>query len=495
MLSTMRSKVSGIFAKTLMMFLIITFAVWGIGDVVQGGASPNTIIKVGDSSITQQEFARQMQDIQRNAGDSIPPEILNSDMLRQQVLQRMVEDRLVEITAQDLGIVVGTDLIAKHTKQNLLFQNVNGSFNAQAFEAFLRESQLNETAYRQKVNKDMVRNLYMSSADLDQINLPASYLKLKSLSLGEQRRAKIITIAASSGSKAEEKDVIAYYDEVKESLYMRPETRTVHYAVISKASIEKATKGDTSGVAVEELGYTVEDTVAAGKSVADALSAANLDATSHTLSNVTLEDGKNALESTAIAEGFKLDEGEASGLMSDNEGTYFMVTVSDIVPASPKPFESVRDDVAGRFHAEKGAEMAKEKAIDLKTKLNSDDTLEAKVKTVQAAGAQLHDSPLLNRPGTATTSVKDVPDGLVRGIFSASQGDVVGPVQLASGGYALAIVSEIKVPKDAQEPDAATKTAMIGEMNNTIGNLWLNALTKRYDVKQVGSFTAQQPQE
>ena len=52
MIDKMRSKAASWVAKILAFFLILSFAVWGIGDVVRGPVIGNVIAEVGNSEIT-----------------------------------------------------------------------------------------------------------------------------------------------------------------------------------------------------------------------------------------------------------------------------------------------------------------------------------------------------------------------------------------------------------------------------------------------------------
>lgn len=488
MLSTMRGTVSGIFAKTLMMFLVVTFAVWGIGDVVRGGAAPNALVSVGDSTITTQEFAREMQHIQRNAGNSIPPEMLNSEAMRQQVLQRMVGMRMGEVAAHDAGFAVGDDMIANQTRLNPAFRNEKGGFNPQAFEAFLRGTQQTEAVYRQQVSKDTLYSIYTSSVDLDQLTIPDSYMSLKELVQNEKRGAKLITISAQSAADADEDALKEYYEQTKDR-YMQPEKRSFTYAVISKASIDAAIKGDETGAALEDLGYAVDDAVAAGSTMQKALSDAKLAANVHTLT-ASAGAGKSPVEQAVVEQGFTLEEGESSGLLSAKDGTYFMVSVDEITSATPKPYASVKADVAKQYQVEKGAEASREKANELKAELNGADSIAAQVKLAQDKGASVRDTGLLAREGN-----KDVPDAMLRGLFDADKGDVIGPVALKNGDFAIAILSDISVPNEAPQVNAATKEQLTTGLSGSVYALWANDAVKRYEVRQIAGMPGTQAQE
>ena len=67
MLETIRKRTTSWVVKGLLLLLVLSFAVWGIGDIFRGGREA-TIAKVGDTKITSdqlsREFRREMDRIQ-----------------------------------------------------------------------------------------------------------------------------------------------------------------------------------------------------------------------------------------------------------------------------------------------------------------------------------------------------------------------------------------------------------------------------------------------
>ena len=60
MLEALRKSVSGILAKILIALLIVSFAVWGIGDMVRSYGR-DVVAQVGDRSISAGEFRQAYQ--------------------------------------------------------------------------------------------------------------------------------------------------------------------------------------------------------------------------------------------------------------------------------------------------------------------------------------------------------------------------------------------------------------------------------------------------
>ena len=91
MLNVLRQKAGSWVVKVLLLLLVVSFAIWGIGDVFFGGVQNPTVAKVGGSEISAGElseaFNRSLNDLQRRLGSSIDREQAIRLGLMQQSLQ------------------------------------------------------------------------------------------------------------------------------------------------------------------------------------------------------------------------------------------------------------------------------------------------------------------------------------------------------------------------------------------------------------------------
>ena len=65
MLDIIRNLVSSIFGKILLAIMVLSFALWGVGDILSSGNS-QLAAKVGNEKITLDEFYREFQDVVKN---------------------------------------------------------------------------------------------------------------------------------------------------------------------------------------------------------------------------------------------------------------------------------------------------------------------------------------------------------------------------------------------------------------------------------------------
>jgi peptidyl-prolyl cis-trans isomerase D len=99
MLDTMRASAGGFAAKILLAFLVLSFAIWGVGDMVRHPGRNIAVAKVGGHKISvetfQNELQKQSEKLKNALGGKFSPEMLKSIGLPQQVLQGLVNDELL----------------------------------------------------------------------------------------------------------------------------------------------------------------------------------------------------------------------------------------------------------------------------------------------------------------------------------------------------------------------------------------------------------------
>ncbi len=107
---TASSKWLGRLVLTVIMgFLIISFAIWGIGDIFRGGVN-RTVAKVGSTSISADEyrnaFNTELQRIQRQVRRVVTAEEARAFGLDRELLNRKIDEAALTQKAQSLGLAI-----------------------------------------------------------------------------------------------------------------------------------------------------------------------------------------------------------------------------------------------------------------------------------------------------------------------------------------------------------------------------------------------------
>jgi peptidyl-prolyl cis-trans isomerase D len=456
---------------------VLTFVLWGIGDILQPGV-PKYAAKVGRETVTVNEFqlyrtqvARQLQNIGMQGVDA--------SKLEAGVLRQLIQEKLTLVALNSMGLFVNDELLAKSLRAIPDFKKADGSFNKAAFEASLRAQQINEAIFLSQVRKETANQFLADSLSMDDAIPPASVRALDALSDGEMRDAVLITIPAGSAAEPSEDDIKAYYESNKQLAYLEPETRTIEYVALSTSEIDKlvadsvtpdmvkqamASAGETTEAdikkrlqseqrdqVIRDLSNTIEDELAAGNSIEQALAKAGISATPRTLNNVTAEDAKASTDDaakTAAEQGFNLIEGEMSGLITTPKGVPLLETVKSSTAANPKPIDAVKADVIRRVAKVQARDAARTKAMTIKEALGKEPNWQAATANMDVSTRTVSRIARPSADGKpASAKPSGVPVSMQSAIFERGIGEVAGPLVLENGDQLLGLVTAAHLPK------------------------------------------------
>jgi len=243
MIDKMRSKAASWVAKILAFFLILSFAVWGIGDVVRGPVSGNVIAEVGNSEITRSEFSNQIRNlmttVRRQFGNNFDLKQAKQLGLVDQTVNQMINSRLLKLEANKLGLTAGEDLIRQNIFEDPRFKQ-NRQFNRNAFQRFLQQESLTEATYvsllKNDITKQQIINIIRSSTHSPKVLLNNIY-KYQN----EKRIAEVVFIPnqkSSSIKKANETEIFNYYKK-HSKLFKTPEYRSLSAIFLDPKEVAK----------------------------------------------------------------------------------------------------------------------------------------------------------------------------------------------------------------------------------------------------------------
>ena len=176
MLNVLRQKAGSWVVKVLLLLLVVSFAIWGIGDVFYGGAQNPTVATVGSSEISAGELAdafnRSLNNLQQRLGSTIDREQAIQLGLMQQALQDLITRRLIDLRAREMGLTVADDTLRQLVTEDPLFHSA-GQFDRDRFEQLLRANGMTEQGYLASLRQDVVRSTLTASL-AGPVSVPAS---------------------------------------------------------------------------------------------------------------------------------------------------------------------------------------------------------------------------------------------------------------------------------------------------------------------------------
>ncbi len=352
----------------LFSLLILSFAVWGIGDIFRGGGQAQVVAEVGETAIDQRDFAnelsREVANLNRRLGTQLSGQQVRAFGIPQQVLSQMISRAVLDEKARRMGLLVTDEQMRGEVIENPAFQDSAGNFDCNRFATFLRQLGMSEQGYMAQVSDDTKRQ-QLVGAVIDGAAAPTSLAERVFIYREERRVADYVDIAQSSFEDlgtpeedalqkvydeangrfmkpsyksvsmvfmnlAEAASKIAVADdrlieafEARKAEFYQPERRSVSQAVLpdeasAQALVDKLAEGGDFATVVEEV---------TGRAPVD-------------LGQVTQDDLPGEL-STAV---FALDEGQVSAPVQSALG-WHVLKVSAIEPAKEADFEEHRDEL------------------------------------------------------------------------------------------------------------------------------------------------------
>lgn len=159
MLQAIRSKSASIVVKAMAGLLIISFAAWGIEDMIANRATDLSVATVGARDIDPSEFeyelSRETQRLRQTLGGQLTEEQLVGLGVGNAVLQRMINDVALSEKAQSMGLLVSDDQVTRAIHTDQAFQGFDGKFSRTRFNEMMRANGYPEQVYIERVRSDI----------------------------------------------------------------------------------------------------------------------------------------------------------------------------------------------------------------------------------------------------------------------------------------------------------------------------------------------------
>lgn len=419
MLDTLRKGASTGPAKVLFILLILSFGIWGIGDVVRGVGGSTAAITVGDVEVPPGEvravFQQELDRLRRTLGPDMTAERARELGLLDAAIAQVARDAVVRAAAQDLGIVVSSTELRRQLEQIPAFRNAQGQFDRTLFARVLQQNNLSEEAFLQSLERDMVRDALLVGPVSGAV-APAPVVAPLVAFQNEEREATAVFIDASAQPLPPVPDdagLQSLYDENIDA-FTAPEYRGLTALVVRPADL--ADQLDVSDEAVAEayeqridefrtpeqrvVQQVLVDDEAAAQAVADAAKGgATLAAAAEQAGAGAPIDlgavGRDALPGEAAEVVFGLEAGSVSAPVQTPLG-WHVFQVSEVRPPQTQPLEAVRDQVRQRLAQDEAVDALYDVTAQIEDALGGGATLE---EAAQQAGLPLTTIQAVDRQG------------------------------------------------------------------------------------------------
>ncbi|MFV3128706.1 SurA N-terminal domain-containing protein [Niveispirillum sp. KHB5.9] len=483
MLQIIRSTAGSWVVKILFVVLIISFAVWGIGDITKGAQTG--VARVGDRNITPQEldqaYRTEFNRMKQMVGPEFSEEQARQFGLRDRALEQLIQKELLALAADDLGLRIADDTVRAEVLKVPAFKDSFGNFDANLMRALLQQNGLSEAGFVEDVRGDMARSDLIGA-----VTAGASSSKTLADALYryrfEGRTFEIVTIpyGAMPAAPSPDQATLEAFHKEKGVRYTAPEYRTLNVALIEASSLTKDVEvtdellkeyydghaGDYITPEKRSISQAVfPDKAGADKALAEVNAGRKIDdvAKAAGVEAVTLEDvQKDGLPAELADPAFTTAEGKSGGPVESAFG-FHIFTVTKVQAGGERTLEQVKDEVAAKVRQDKAVEKMFELSTKLEDELAGGTPLTEAAHTVGARIVKLEkiDNRGANAAGVAQGTGLPEVDKIVASGFTVAEGQT-GSVEEAGSDAFFAVQVEAVLPA-ALKPLDEVKSVVLGD--------------------------------
>jgi peptidyl-prolyl cis-trans isomerase D len=444
----------------IMGFLVISFAIWGIGDIFRGFGR-NSAITVGDTEISldrlREYYTDQLRQFSRQLGRPITPEQVRSLGIDRQVIGRLVAETTLDEQAKALGLGISNADIAQRITSDPAFRGPGGQFDRMRFEQLIRDAGYNETRFVDAQRSVMLRRQIVQGL-AGELQIPTAAMTAVNQFRNEKRAIEYLALTAAQAGDlpAPTPDQLSAYFDAHKVLFRAPEYRKITLLPLSPAALaepdavsdadakqyydqHKSEFGTPEKREVKQIVFTNgEDAKAAreridkGESFADLAKARGLKPSDTDLGMVTKRE---IIAPTVADAAFSLKTGEISQPVEGAFGTV-LVTVGNIEPGTQQSYE----EAAPQIKRQIAESRAKTRIDGLRDKIEDE---RAAGSTLAEAGSKLGlnarviDAVDRSGRGPDGNPVANLPQqpNVVAAAFASDVGADTEALQLPGGGY------------------------------------------------------------
>ncbi|MDN4038592.1 SurA N-terminal domain-containing protein [Massilia sp. YIM B02443] len=377
----------------LLVIIVPSFVFVGLESYQSGDAGAG-VATVDGKKITQQEWEeaqrRQIDQARQMMGPQFDQKMFETAEAKQTILNNLVGERAIDAELNRAQLTVGDQALAKYISNIQIFRKPDGSFDKEAYQAWLASQGMTGPMFDQRLRRDMavqhlagsiqatafaprtvttrLSNINDQQREVQELQFPiATYLpqvkvtdemvkayydkNAQMFQIPEQVKAEYVVFDSSTVEgqvQVSDAEVLDYYNKNLKA-YTTPEQRTASHILINLARDAKPTDQAAAKAKAEAVLAQVRANPANFAEIAkresqdpgSAQAGGDLGVVEKGLFVKPVED--------AI---YGLKEGETSGLVQSEFG-YHVIKVTKIVPSTQKSLDAAKEQIAADLKKQK----------------------------------------------------------------------------------------------------------------------------------------------
>ncbi len=417
----------------LALLIVPSFVLVGVSGVKLFGEDANTIAKVGNYPLTQQEWENaqrnQLDRMRQQMGKQFDQKLFDTPEFKQNILDQLIAQRAMNAEIQKAHLTVSDAKIQQTVLAQLpMLVKADGTFDKEQYIQILANQGMNVNMHQSQLRNELTLEQVSSGIELSAF-VPRTVAKAISDFGAQEREVQELALPVSQflpNVKVTDEMVKAFYDK-NAKLFEIPESAKIEYVVLNADSLASQVTVSDEEVASyyksNEKRFTEQESrrashililgdkdKAAAKAKAEAILA---DIRKNPADFAKIAKAKSEDPGSAEKGGdlgvlqkgvfvkpveeaiLKLKQGEISGLVESDYG-YHIITVTELKPTHVKPLDEVKGDIAAEIKKQKAAKLYADMSGDFTDIVYTQyeslkpaaDKLKLKIETVEGVGRQ-----------------------------------------------------------------------------------------------------------
>ncbi len=389
------------FTQLFLVAITVPFALFGIDAYFQNSGASEAVATVGKRKITVVEFdnaVRQQTEVMRQRmGDAFDMAMIETPVFRSSVLDRLINERVLEEAIADGRFVVPDAYIQDTIKTTEQFQE-NGQFSMRLYQALISGQGMSPAAYEYKIRKDLEKRALMYPV-AGSVKVPAALAAnwvvleeeertVSAWVLDSKERATAVKLADDAAKKfydantkrfeqpeqvkleylvlsaeelaakvtVSEEEAHKWYDEHKKERFTQPEERRASHILIQVAKDAKADDKAAAKKKAEDLLAKIKAQPATFAKLAKDVSDDKMSAEKGGDLGFFAADAMVPAFSDAA---FKLKPKEVSGLVETEFG-YHIIQLQEVRGGGVKSFDEAKTELMAELRRQGAAKRFSE---------------------------------------------------------------------------------------------------------------------------------------
>ena len=235
MLQLIRDRAQGFVVGVIVLFICLTFALWGV-DEYMGGNATVVVAEVNGDEVELNEFQRMFQRLRQQAqiiyGEQFDAAEWSGEQAKLSTLNQVVDERLLLDLADNSNMRISNRQVFEQIRNNERFRDEAGNFSQETYATIVGYMGFSEIGFEQQMRRDLILNQLRTGI------AGSAFVTRKEARIIEQIRKQRRDISFGIVPIETFKDEAVPSDEEIEAYYQQD---TERYRVSEKAAIEFVT--------------------------------------------------------------------------------------------------------------------------------------------------------------------------------------------------------------------------------------------------------------